>query len=96
MPVPDPQSQPVRIPLSEREELEFFALAEKYGLLPGELAAEAIRDYMASEEEGATRRQEFDRIARHVLEKNAELSGRLADPWRDGAPKAGSTPRPPP
>ena len=59
------------IKLSEDQERRLSEIAQRLSVSPTSLAEAAIRELVATPE------AEFDRVSRHLLEKNRELYERL-------------------
>jgi hypothetical protein len=58
--------------LTDAQEAQLAAIAERLSVRPEELAAAAVRDLLTSHEE------DFQRAAARVMEKNRELYRRLS------------------
>ena len=75
------------IELTPDEDRRFRAHAKNRHMPPEQLAAQIFEEWLArADRDAAERRREVDAMTDRVLDKNAELHRRLADPWRDDAP----------
>lgn len=62
----------ILVPLTEERLTRLKAIAQQVGVAPEELARASLEEWLSRP------REDFERAARHVLEKNAELYRRLA------------------